>query len=185
MAGQNEGKYGKYIIEYDPPQEDKIVAFKGLAEVGKKPSMNTILNIDDSTIKGSNFYWLVWFTPEKPFNLNIGHPPHIHKDAELLFHIGTDPNDPTDLGAEVELHMGPEMERHVITQSTVVFIPPNFIHAPWNPLRTERPWIFIEVNQGLKHTEKFYPQLLTRQQRTELDWKFWHDDDFELSNMKI
>jgi hypothetical protein len=68
------------------------------------------------------------------------------------------------------------MERHIITETTVVFIPPNFIHAPWNPLKTTRPWIFIEINQGLRHTEKFYPQLLTEEHREKLDWNFWHDD---------
>jgi hypothetical protein len=163
MAGRTEGKYGKYIIEYDPSQEDKIVAFKGIAEVGKKPSMNTILNIDDSTVKGCHYYWIVWFTPEKPFNLNIGHPPHIHKDAELLFHIGTDPNNPTDLGAECEIYLGEEMERHVINKTCVVYIPPGFIHCPWKPLVTHRPWIFIEVNQGLVHTEKGYHQLIPKE----------------------
>jgi hypothetical protein len=39
-----------------------------------------------------------------------------------------------------------------------------------------RPWIFIEINQGLEHTEKFYPQLTTKEQRAQLDWTFWHDD---------
>jgi hypothetical protein len=28
----------------------------------------------------------------------------------------------------------------------------------------------------LKHTEKFYPQLLTKEHRAKLDWSFWHDD---------
>ncbi|HUT68828.1 MAG TPA: hypothetical protein VMW86_09830 [Dehalococcoidales bacterium] len=32
------------------------------------------------------------------------------------------------------------------------------------------------LDQGLRHTEKFYPQLLTREQRAVLDWSFWKDD---------
>ena len=39
-----------------------------------------------------------------------------------------------DLGAEVVLYMGPEMEKHVITKTSAVFIPANFIHCPWNPV---------------------------------------------------
>jgi hypothetical protein len=67
----------------------------------------------------------------------------------------------------------------------VVFLPPNFIHGPWNPLKTVRPWIFIEINQGTQHTEKFYPQLMNSEQRAKLDWKFWHDENMSegYSNM--
>ena len=72
----------------------------------------------------------------------------------------------------------PEMERYVITQSCVVYIPPGFIHAPWRPLKTYRPWVFVEVNQGLKHTEKFYPQLLTKEQREQTDWSLWKDEGY-------
>ncbi len=36
--------------------------------------------------------------------------------------------------------------------------------------------LFIEINQGLEHTEKFYPQLLNQDHRDKLDWNFWHDD---------
>jgi hypothetical protein len=138
----------------------------------------TMVRLDDTIMKGSHFYWVV-IMPEHPApNMLVGHPPHIHKDVELLFHIGTNPDDPMDLGAEVEFYMGPEMERYVITQSCVVYIPPGFIHSPWRPLKTYRPWVFIEVNQGSKHTEKFYPQLLTKEQREQIDWSLWQDEGY-------
>jgi len=159
MAGK---KYEKYFIREPHPLEQR----------GPGP---TVVRLDDTVMKGSNFYWAL-IMPELPEpNMPVGHPPHIHKDAELLFHIGTNPDDPMDLGAEVEFYMGPEMERYLITQSCVVYIPPGFIHAPWRPLKTYRPWIFVEVNQGPKHTEKFYPQLLTEEQREQTDWSRWKD----------
>jgi len=168
MAGEtSETKYGKYFLELKQPP-------------GKPFAMGPVLgHFGDETIKGSNFYFLHWVLPHEVPKMKLGHPPHIHKEAELLFHIGTNPDDPTDLGAEIEICMGPELEKHVITKSTVVFIPPNCIHAPWNPIRTWRPWIFIEVNQGLRHTEKFYPQLLTREQREGEDQSMWKDDHIE------
>jgi hypothetical protein len=161
MAGH---KYDKYFLQDSEWKKFKFV-------------MGPIIQrMDSKTVAGSNFYFIHWVLPHDKPRMTIGHPSHIHSEAELLMHIGTNPDDPDDLGAEVELYMGPELERHVITQTTVVFIPPNFIHAPWNPLKTTRPWIFIEVNQGLRHTEKFYPQLLTKEHRAQLDWNFWHDD---------
>ena len=160
-----ETKYGKYFFRELKPYEQR------------GPGA-TIARLDDGVIKGSHFYWVL-LMPTLPAPRDIvGHPPHIHKDAELLFHIGTNPDDPTDLGAEVELCMGPELEKHVITKSCVVYIPPGFIHAPWRPIKTWRPWIFIEAIQAPMHTEKFYPQLLSNEERDEVDWSRWQDKGY-------
>jgi len=163
-----ETKYGKYFLPMLMPPPG-----------GMKFPMGPILTrMDNNTIAGSNFYFIHWVLPHDKPHMAIGHPPHCHKEVELLIHIGTNPDDPADLGAEVELCIGPEKEKHIITRSTVVFLPPNCIHGPWNPISTRRPWIFIEINQGLRHTEKFFPQLLTEAQRAQLDWNFWHDEGY-------
>ncbi|MBN1190104.1 MAG: hypothetical protein JXA46_10160 [Dehalococcoidales bacterium] len=165
-----ETKYGKYIIEYDSkrwPTE-------------RRPVM---CRLEDSVIKGSNFYLIHWVMPGVEATVGdfkyAGHPPHIHKDTELLFHIGTNPDDPMDLGGEVEMYLGPELERHVFNRTCCVFIPPNFIHSPWRPLKTTRPWIFMEINQGSRHTEKFYPQLLPEEARNKINWDMWKDEGIE------
>ncbi len=164
-----ETKYDKYFITYQYKP--------GEVQAGGRAN---IARIDNSAAKGSNFYWIHWNNPRPDSSgfVGVGHPPHIHKDAELLFLIGTDTNNPLDLGAEVELYMGPEMEKHVITKSSVVYIPPNFIHCPYIVKRTDRPWIFMEVNQGPVHTEKFFPQLLTKEQRASVDWSRWKDEGY-------
>ena len=163
MAGNTGEKYAKYILEYDPLADEGNLQFQMAKQVGFKPPMETFMRIDNNSAEGCHYHWAMWFTPENPFPLNIGHPPHIHKDAELLFHIGTDPKNPMDLGADVELYMGEEMERYVINKTCVVFIPPGLIHCPWKPMVTHKPWIFIEVNQGLEHTEKGYHQLIPQE----------------------
>jgi len=138
-----------------------------------------IARLDSTVMSGSNFYILHWVLPSDDPPMPVGHPPHIHKEPELLIHIGTNPDDPGDLGAEVEMFMGPEMERHVITRSTVIYIPPGMIHAPWRPLKTYRPWIMLQINQGPEHTEKFYPQLLPKELRDQVDWSRWQDHGFD------
>ena len=157
-----ERKYDKYFITYERTVREM--------EAGRKPFMAAYL--DDTVVKGSNVYSVFWVFPDsfgqqsgpgwKPGDYKwwSGHPPHIHKEAELLFHIGMNPEDPSDLGGEVVIYMGPELERHVFTRSTVVYIPPNFIHCPWTPVRTWRPWISIEVHQSPMATEKGFWQLL-------------------------
>ena len=136
-----ETKYGKYFIEYDPtrwPNE-------------RRPVM---ARMEDSVMKGSYFYLVHWVLPGfggPPVDYPMaGHPPHIHRDAELLFHIGTNPDDPFDLGAEVELCMGKEMEKHIITRPAVIFLPKGFIHGPWTIKRVDRPWISMKVGQGAR-----------------------------------
>ena len=153
-----------------------------------------ISHLDDTVVKGSHFYLVMWMFPTgslqekkvlsslRPQNEEAdqtqtlmtnhpmgGHPPHIHKYAELLFHIGTNPDDPMDLGAEIVMYMGPELEKHVITKTCVVFIPPNFVHCPWKPVKTWRPWIFMQVDQG-PYTEKSYSHLLPRELREAVDY---------------
>lgn len=163
MAGRTGGKYAKYILEFDPSMEDKVRQLKATKELGIEVPFKTITCIDNSDVKGSNFYWVFWITPEKPIPMNIGHPPHIHGEPELLFHIGSDPENPQDLGAECELYLGEEMERYIIDKSCVVYIPPGLVHCPWKPLVTRKPWIFIEVNQAPMHTEKGVHHLLPQE----------------------
>lgn len=141
-----ETKYGKYFIS----EVESFILGPALAR------------LDDKVIKGCNFYFVHWIMRSTDSG---GHGPHIHKDAELLMHIGTNPDDPSDLGGEIELYMGREMEKHVITKTTVVYIPPNFIHCPWIVKRVDRPFLFIEVNQGPLHTEKSFMQLLSKEER--------------------
>jgi hypothetical protein len=165
-------KYDKYIIEYDPrmfPQERRPVTVR----------------MDDSVAKGCHFYLMHWVMPGFAGDMNLGsfkyagHPPHIHKDAELLFHIGGNPEDPMDLGAELIMYLGPELEEHHITRTSCIWIPPNFIHSPWLPVRVDRPFLFIEVNQGPVHTEKSFRQVLPKESRERIDWSKWPDDNYE------
>jgi hypothetical protein len=144
----------------------------------KFPLGHILAKFDDTFIKGSHAYFLHWVMPDVDITaeaFQIGHPPHMHKSAELLFHIGTNPRNPSDLGAEIEFSIGEEMEKHIITKTTVVYIPPNVVHAPWRPLRIDRPFIFLEVNQELKHTEKFLPHLMPEDKRARVDWSIWQD----------
>jgi hypothetical protein len=165
-----ENKYEQYFKTYHAKPEDIERGRTGIARV------------DQSTFEGCNFYWVHWNLPRTAGRaadmVGVGHPPHIHKTAEILMLIGTDPNNPEDLGAEVELQMGPEREKHIMTKSTVVYIPPNMIHCPYIIRRTDRPWIFVEINQGPVHTEKLCPHILSEEERKTVDWTKWKEEGY-------
>lgn len=54
--------------------------------------------------------------------------PHSHPYAEILGFVGTDPENPLELGGEVEFWV--DGECHRLTKSTMVFLPPNLPHCP-------------------------------------------------------
>jgi hypothetical protein len=156
-----ETKYGKYFLSgprpWNPPGTGPVVAY-----------------LNDDIFKGSHQYYVHW-VPVVPQGLpgvkswdEMGHGPHKHKSPEVVIHIGTDPDNPLDLGAEVEFFMGPELEKHVITTSTLVYLPAEFIHGPWVIKKVIRPFVIVTVGQELKHTEKSHQELVSKEERDNL-----------------
>ena len=164
-----ETKYGKYFTTYEAKPEEIEHGRTGIAR------------LTPETFKESAWYWVHWNLPRPAgapvFNPGVGHPPHMHKEPEILILIGTNPDDPTDLGAECELQMGMEREKHIITKSTLIYIPPLLVHCPWIIRRTDRPWVFVEVNQG-PHTEKLVPEILTEEEKKNVDWSKCKEEGF-------
>jgi hypothetical protein len=72
--------------------------------------------------------------------------PHAHDFTELLFFIGGDPTDIRELGAEVEICLGEEQEKHVINTAGVVSIPAGLTHCPIDIRNVTRPIVFLEVS---------------------------------------
>ena len=66
---------------------------------------------------------------------------HCHDDAdELIGFIGSDPENPNDLGGEIEFTIGGEA--HLLTKSTIIFAPAGLAH---NPMRVYRPIFHFSV----------------------------------------
>jgi len=131
-------------------------------------------HFDGSIFEGSmeyNVHW-VYLNPRHVPGWqkwdDVIHAPHEHQYPEVLFHLGTDPQHPMDLGAEVVMHMGPEMEEHVITTSGLVYIPANLVHGWWDIRKITRPFIIAEIHQNGRHTEKSHPELVPEEIRQHL-----------------
>jgi hypothetical protein len=71
--------------------------------------------------------------------------PHTHPQPEILFFLTTDTNDLSVLGGEVEVSLGEEMEKHIITQPTAMVVPAGLPHNPLTITRVERPFILLDV----------------------------------------
>ena len=72
--------------------------------------------------------------------------PHTHPTTQVMCFLGTDPDDPSDLGAEFEICLGKEEERHVFTKSTAVVTPPFLAHWPGGLLKADWPIIMADIH---------------------------------------
>lgn len=77
--------------------------------------------------------------------------PHVHPYDEVLLFAGTDPAHPEYLGAEIEIAMGEEQEKHVFDQPTLVIAPKGLVHCPLNTRRVDRAYCFSAICLNNEH----------------------------------
>jgi len=94
----------------------------------------------DSDLPGAkvNMGWQIF---AKPYRLEL--MSHHHDVDEYLFFLGsTFPDLCGAFDAEVELFLGTEYERHIITKACVLYIPAGFEHNPCDIRRVGKPIFF-------------------------------------------
>ena len=125
-----ESKYAKYIItEADP---DKV----------ELQHMRTrILGLNDKVLPGAMDVNCVWYTGASDGVLREAHS---HAFDEVLAFIGTDPENPRDLGGEIEIWLGDE--KFLLTKSCLVFLPKGLVHCPMSILKVYRPIFHFAVH---------------------------------------
>jgi hypothetical protein len=150
VAGWN-GKYRGHII-------DMAFIRKGAWHYGPKNrddsggSLSFIHNQDP----GFDFLIMHESLKKAPYRFGpIPDKPHVHPKPEILFFMGTDLNDLSELGGEAEIYLGKEMERHVIKEPTAVVIPKGLPHCPLIITRIDRPFILTDVRPF--GSERFSP----------------------------
>jgi hypothetical protein len=141
-----ETKYGKLITSelHHPSSEPSWNPPVSEAGGGKG---GRVLYLDNQLVPGAFYMETVWIMPRPRLNdegykaaIKRGPGPHSHDYDEVIAFFGSEPVNPHDLGAEVELWLGEE--KHIITKTSLVFIPAGLKHAPL---------VFIEVKRPVFH----------------------------------
>ena len=88
-----------------------------------------------------NFTW-AFHSGVGPFHT---HDPHVHPNDECLVFLSLDPDNPYDLGAEIEIDMGTEMEPYVFNTPCAVIAPAGLVHCPLIVKKVNRPWGFTAI----------------------------------------
>jgi hypothetical protein len=128
-----ETKYGKYIIR-EPIEEGRFapsVSFVGEEDAGIRFKVHYIT---------------------KPFLMVDA--AHSHDDIQLLCFYGGNPENVRDFGAEIELSLGEEGEKHIINTSAIAYIPSGLIHCPLNFKRVDKPITMMGIYLGSKYARK-------------------------------
>lgn len=76
---------------------------------------------------------------------------HSHDFDMYLYFLSFDPNNMGDLGAEIEIGLGKEQERHIITTPATVYIPKGMTHCPLEFKRVDKPVLFVHCTLASKY----------------------------------
>jgi hypothetical protein len=77
---------------------------------------------------------------------------HKHDFAQYLCFFSSNPNDLNDFDAEIELDLGEEQEKQIITSPTVAYIATGLYHGPLTVTRLNKPFLFIDVAMTRRYT---------------------------------
>ncbi len=138
-----ERKYEKYILT------DLIVPEKvQYREEEYNKRATRILWLEDEIMEGASSVILSWYWKDTE---KEGSPSHVHDFDEILGFIGNDPENPHDLGGEVEFWM--EDEKYILNKSCLIWIPGGLRHCPLRVTRVDRPLLFLAISMTKKYTK--------------------------------
>ena len=135
-----ESIYGKYILRepYQRGRNEQVIE-PGIHLDGQKDGGGANITLSQS-----------WIT--QPF-LMIKEP-HSHDHDQFLIFSGANPLDVKDFGAEIEIYLGEQGEKHVFDTPAIVHIPGGLMHGPLNYRRIDRPIIFLDIYMASTYVRK-------------------------------
>ena len=157
------GKYAKYInpigraLEIDlPPLEGSVTLPLSQFNKGCFPETTHWLEIFYVYAPGGGFALGTSWEGIRGGQKLLDRP-HVHTCDELFVFLGTNPQDPDDLGGEAEFWLGEgeDAEKFIINKPTVAFAPKNTAHCPIIFRRVDRPFLMVVILTGPEWIGKF------------------------------
>ena len=129
-----------------------------MKKTGEKPgpgSADHLIMMGGKDLEGLNAS-IFWGFCSQPGIWRRGTGSHIHPTDEVLIYVGTDPNKVDYLGAEIEIDLGEEHERHLINKPAVVICPAGLPHTPQVTRWVDKPFAYFAISlSGERETESF------------------------------
>lgn len=108
-----------------------------------------VLWLEDFVIKGAPSVICSWYWKATE---EAGTPAHTHDFDEVIGFIGSDPDNPKDLGGVVELWL--EDEQYILTESCLVYCPKGMKHCPLRVVEVKRPIMFLAFSVSTEYSKK-------------------------------
>jgi len=148
---EQERNFAKYVSYDVNPEKVSPETLKKWDELGKKNSSTVegMRFLDLDGVEGAPYIDFVrlWKGSEKGPN----HPEHAHDWGEAFGFIGMNPEaDPGDLGGEIEFWLNGE--KHLITKSSLIWVPPSLKHCPIQFNRIDRPFLLFTLGMTRKYS---------------------------------
>ncbi|UCE34888.1 MAG: hypothetical protein JSV40_02950 [Deltaproteobacteria bacterium] len=129
-------KYEKYLVRNPVRQGDR----KGTGFTN--PALSYLNN---NLVPGCNIFLdYRWFVAMPDPNSLI--PEHSHDFDEIVLHIGSDPDNPEDLGGEIEVGVGGECLKFDTTSA--LYLPKGTTHGPFTWKKFTRPHLQMAIILG-------------------------------------
>ncbi len=125
----------------------KPVSLKNLAPSEASARMTRLLWLDSEVIRGAFYMDFVWYHQAS----DSGPGPHTHDFDEVLGFLGSDPQNPTKLGGEIELWL--EDEKYLLDKTCLVFAPRGLRHCPMIARKVEKPFIHFTAGNGTTYVK--------------------------------
>ena len=137
-------KNSKYIVSELKIPESKQKIAKEYAKYATR-----ILWLDDKVVEGAFHMNTAWYLKATE---SLESVPHTHDSDEIIGFFGNNPEDPHDLGGEIEVWL--EDEKHIITRSSLIFVPAGMKHCPMILRRVDRPIFHFTTVPGGQYIKK-------------------------------
>ena len=142
-------KYDKFFIQNPKISDWEPYHGDPRPKDGEPGNQRHVIYINNELVKMSSTHVMInWIDPQmRAERRNDPERPsvfqHTHPYDEILLFIG---NTPKDLGAVIEMEIGPEREKHLIDKQTAVFIPKGLKHCPLTWKKLEKPHVLVAIS---------------------------------------
>lgn len=145
-------KYAKNIITETKPLPKEIMEkIRAMPKEAISAVKSTrLLWLDDEVAKGAFYMEGLWFW-EGSQKISMEEP-HVHNFDEIIGFIGTNQEDPHDLGGEVEIWL--DDEKYILTKSCLVFIPKGLKHCPLLFRRINSPIFWFTIGNSSMYSRE-------------------------------
>jgi hypothetical protein len=105
-----------------------------------------ILWMDENVVEGAFHMNTAWYLKATQ---TLESKSHVHDTDEIIGFFGNNPDDPYDLGGEIEIWL--QEDKHVIDHTAMIFVPAGMVHCPLVLKRVDRPIFHFTVVSGRRY----------------------------------